>query len=401
MNSAFFTGNRQRLVKSIGGGLVVLAGHTSLQRSADVAFAFEQEANFWYVTGIDLPDWWIVFDGAGNKSWLIEPTVDEIHKTFDGSISKEEALKLSGADEIIAYDEASSLLRDLARKHSVVHTLGEHPHKHHFNFAENPAQNKLTAVLERTFNSVQDCRKELAKLRAIKQPEEIAAMKKAIRLTIDTFEIVKKKLPEYTFEYEIEAEFDYSFKRQGLSHAYDPIVAVGKNACTIHHMKGSGKLKKDTLVLLDIGARCEKYAADISRTYALGKPTARQIAVHAAVERSHHAIIKLIKPGFSLREYHDKVDDIMKQALMELGLMETPQDEAYRKYFPHAISHGLGIDPHDPLGAPEVFQEGMVLTVEPGIYIPEEKIGIRIEDDILVTKTGNSNLSGRLSTGLV
>jgi Xaa-Pro aminopeptidase len=401
MKSTFFTANRQRLTEKTSGGLAVLTAYASMQRGADMSFAFEQESNFWYLTGIDEPNWWVISDGNRNKTWLVVPHIDEVHKTFDGSLSKDEALKQSGADDVIEYDEALSLLRELAKKHSIVHTLGEHPHKDHFNFIENPAQKKLTAVLERIFNSVQDCRKELSKLRAIKQPEEITAMKKAALLTTDAFELAKQKLPQLKYEYEVEAEFDYFFKKHGVSHAYDPIVAAGKNACTLHYGKNNDTLKKNTLLLIDIGARYGGYAADITRTFAVNKPTARQIAVHGAVERSHQAIIKLIKPGFSVSEYHDKVDEIMKQALIELGLMRNEQDEAYRKYFPHAISHGLGIDPHDPLGAPEVFQEGMVLTVEPGIYIPEEKIGIRIEDDILVTKTGNSNLSGRLSTGLV
>lgn len=401
MNSAFFTGNRHRLIEATKGGLTVLTGYSSMQRGGDMAFAFEQEANFWYLTGINEPNWWVISDGSRNKAWLVVPHIDEVHKTFDGSLSKEEATRRSGADDVIDYDEALSLLRQLAKKHSVVYTIGEHPHKDHFSFIENPAQKKLTSVLERTFNSVQDCRKELSKLRAIKQTQEIAVMKKAVRLTTDAFELVKQKLPELGYEYEVEAEFDYFFKKHGAKHAYDPIVAVGKNACTLHYGKNNDSLKKNSLLLIDIGARYEGYAADITRTLALGKPTARQIAVHAAVERSHKAVIKLIRPGVSVREYQDNVDDIMKQALIELGLMKSMQDEAYRKYFPHAISHGLGIDPHDPLGAPEVFQEGMVLTVEPGIYIPEERIGIRIEDDILVTKTGHSNLSERLSTGLM
>jgi len=401
MNSAFFAANRRRLTENTKGGLTILTAYTSMQRSADMAFAFEQEANFWYITGIAEPDWWVIIDGQRNKTWLVVPHIDDVHKIFDGSLSKEDALRQSGANEIIEYDRALSLLRDLAKKHSIVHTLGEHPHKDHFNFIENPAQRKLTAILERTFNSVQDCRKELSKLRAIKQPVEITAMKKAIRLTTDAFEAVQHKLSELNYEYEVEAEFDYFFKKHAVSHAYDPIVAVGKNACTLHYTKNNSPLQKKSLLLMDIGAKYGGYSADITRTYAIDKPSPRQIAVHDAVERSHQAIIKLIKPGFSVREYHEKVDEIMKHALMELGLMKNMDDEAYRTYFPHAVSHGLGIDPHDPLGAPEVFEEGMILTVEPGIYIPEENIGIRIEDDILVTKTGRSNLSGHLSTGLV
>jgi Xaa-Pro aminopeptidase len=154
-------------------------------------------------------------------------------------------------------------------------------------------------------------------------------------------------------------------------------------------------------VLLDIGARSGGYAADITRTYAYGDPTKRQIEIHAAVQAAHHAIIKLITPNLAVEEYQREVDCIMIDALLSVGLMADRDDtDNYHKYFPHAISHGLGVDVHDSLGGPQFLQLGMVLTVEPGIYIPEEGIGVRIEDDILVTDSGNVNLSARLSTDL-
>ncbi len=149
---------------------------------------------------------------------------------------------------------------------------------------------------------------------------------------------------------------------------------------------------------MDVGAFYGGYAADISRTYVKGEPTKRQAAVHQAVEVAHHRIIKLIEPMLSVEEYQRSVDKIMKEALDSIGLQSD--DTGLRKYFPHAISHGLGIDVHDSLGAPKYFETNMVLTVEPGIYIPEENIGVRIEDDILVTANGRKNLSAALSTGL-
>ena len=175
-------------------------------------------------------------------------------------------------------------------------------------------------------------------------------------------------------------------------------MASGKNALTLHYSKNNDSLPKNGLVLIDAGARYKGYCTDITGTYAIGASTERQKAVHAAVEKAHHAIIALLGPGKSVKEYHEQVDAIMIDALKSLGLYNKPED--YRKYFPHAISHGLGIDVHDPLGNPTHFQPGMVLTVEPGIYIPEEKIGVRIEDDILITQTGIENLSGDLPTGL-
>jgi len=149
---------------------------------------------------------------------------------------------------------------------------------------------------------------------------------------------------------------------------------------------------------MDVGASYGGYAADITRTYVRGAATKRQVQIHAAVEQAHHEIIATIRPHLAVDEYQRQVDAIMSDALRRVGLYE---DEAsLRRYFPHAVSHGLGIDVHDSLGAPHHLSEGMVLTVEPGIYIPEESIGVRIEDDILITATGNRNLSRKLSTGL-
>jgi Xaa-Pro aminopeptidase len=152
---------------------------------------------------------------------------------------------------------------------------------------------------------------------------------------------------------------------------------------------------------MDVGAEVDGYAADITRTYAKGKPTKRQTQIHEVVRAAHHDIIDIIEPGLSIEDYLKQVDTRMKRALMEVGLLKYENDtDTYRKYFPHAISHGLGIDVHDSLGGAKYFEPNMVLTVEPGIYIPEEGIGVRIEDDILVTESGNRNVSAKLSTEL-
>lgn len=397
-----FQANRRRLMAELPGSLFALSAYTMMQRGNDAAATFEQEANFWWLTGIEAADWCVIIDGTRDKSWLVAPRLSESHQIFDGSLSPEAAIATSGVDEVISEDEALSMLRDLAKKHSIIHTLGEQPYAEYLDFHLNPAPKKMHESLKRTFNSVQDCRKELATLRAIKQPEEITAIKKAIRLTTDAFEEVRKKLPILSHEYEVEAEFTYHFRKNGAKgHAYDPIVAVDGNACTLHYVDNADKLKKRQLLLMDIGARADGYAADITRTYALGEPTRRQAAVHTAVQFAQEEIIALISPNLSVEQYQKEVDAIMTTALLKLNLMKDANDkENYRKYFPHAISHGLGVDVHDSLGAPKFLQPGMVLTVEPGIYIPEEGIGVRIEDDILVTDKGFTNLSARLSTDL-
>jgi Xaa-Pro aminopeptidase len=299
-------------MNATNGGVMVVTAYTQMQRSNDAASMFEQEANFWWLTGINVPDWWVIIDGQRSKSWLVAPTVSSAHQVFDGSLPAETAKRISGVTDVITRDAAMMMLCDLSKKHSIGYGLGDLPYVEDLDFILNPAPKKLWHVLERTFNDTQDCRLELAKLRAIKQPEEILAIKKAIKLTIDGFKLVKQKLPNLHFEYEIESEFSYYFRNNGaVGHAYDPIVASGKNACTLHYDTNSDKLKKGTIVLMDVGARVDGYAADISRSYSYGEPTKRQIQVHSAVETAHNKIINLIKPGFSFTEYYAAVDLIM------------------------------------------------------------------------------------------
>lgn len=378
---------------------MILSAYGRLQRSNDAAFAFEQEANFWYLCGIEDPDWQLIFDGTTDTSWLIMPDVDEVHRIFDGGLSAEEAKRISGVDHVVTAREGGERIALLTRTHPLVYSLDTPPHSDHYNFSMNPLPAKHWSFLERTFERIQDCRKELAILRSLKQPDELAMIQKAVNATIAAFDTIHSAMSTYKNEFEIEADFMHSVRRAGASGvAYDSIVAAGLNACTLHYGKNHASIRSRQLTLMDMGAKVGGYAADISRTYAKGEPTRRQREVHSAVETAHHRIIALLEPMLMVEEYQRHVDSIMSEALESIGLGSG--EESLRRYFPHAVSHGLGIDVHDSLGGPKFLQEGMVLTVEPGIYIPEETIGVRIEDDIAVTAKGHKNLSGSLSTGL-
>lgn len=401
LTSEFFTSNRQRAMGLLEGGVLVAGAYSAMQRSNDAASKFEQEANFWYLTGIERADWWLIIDASRGKSWLVSPDVDPVHALFDGQLTPEQAKEISGVDEVISRAAADDLLAQTARQHRLVHTIDQPERADTFGFVLNPAPREMRERLSRKFADVQDFRPKLATLRAIKQPLEVKAIESAIDITARTLQEVRENFANYKHEYEIEADISRSFRASGATgHAYDPIVAAGGNACTLHYIENSSKLAKKSLVLLDVGAQVEHYAADITRTYAYGEPTKRQRVVHTVVQAAHRDIIDMLAPGLSVREYSEKVDARMQQALMELGLIDTPNDEKYRTYFPHAISHGLGLDVHDSLGAPKEFVSGMILTVEPGIYIPEENIGVRIEDDILITEKGHRNLSAKIPTDL-
>lgn len=398
MNSDFFSANRVALLKQLqGGALVVLSGYGAMQAVNDSASAFVQEANFWYETGVENADWWVIIDGLHGTEWLVSPDLSETQKVFDGAYDTDRIKSESGIKTIISRDEAARRLRELAKHHSIVYTTEQPTYlKDHAHFQLNTAQAELKKLLDRTFQNVQLCNKELAKLRTIKQPEEIKAIEKAISLTDKSLEAMKNRLGIAKFEYELEAELTYVMQNQGAGHAYDPIVASGKNACTLHYVANNDRMSKKDLLLVDVGARVNGYAADISRTFAIGQPSKRQIAVHDAVLGAQQKIIQLLKPGLNLATYEKQVESIMKITLELLGL----SSERYREYFPHSIGHGLGRDVHDPLYGYDELAPNMVLTVEPGIYIRDEGIGVRIEDDILITVNGHRNLSKAISTDI-
>lgn len=399
MNTDFFEGNRQALLNRLGrGALVVVTGYGEMQRGNDAAHLFEQEANFWYLTGIEAPDWWLIMDGNSGVSWLVKPDVEATQQIFDGSLDSKAAGKVSGVKHTLTRDEALVKLRALTKTHSVVYTVDQSKLvREHTHFQLNSAQSELRKLLERTFQKIQDCYRDLAILRTIKQPEEIAAIEKAIKVTNTALNTVHEKFQSYRSEYEIEADLTHLMRRSGAAgHAYSPIIASGKNACTLHYHANNDKLAKKQLVLIDVGARVDGYAADISRTYALGQPTKRQKEIHQIVQEAQVACIKLLKPGLRFDEYQASVEAIMSQAVVKAGFAASD----LHTYFPHSIGHGLGVDVHDSLAGFEAFEPGMVLTVEPGLYLPEEGIGVRIEDDILITETGHRNLSSQLSTDL-
>lgn len=390
------TKNRELLAQACQGGLIIAAGYEAMQLSGDMEAPFLQEANFWWLTGVEEPGWKIIIDGARGKSILVKPQLTAVQQVFDGGLSGQAALELSGADKLISDRDFEKELTQLARKHTLALTFSN---KHDY-MCVNPAQHKLVTQLERIFNKVEFCDNQASELRAIKQPEEIEFIKQAINTSVGAYKNVRSKWNDYKYEYEVEADFTYEFNKQGHSHAYAPIVAAGERACTLHYDKNNQRIGRRDCVVIDIGARAKGYSSDITRTYC-SSPTKRQQQVHKSVQQAQVQIIELLQPNLPVMEYIKSVDSIMQDALVELGLMKGKNDQlSYRKYFPHAISHGLGVDVHDSLGGPRYFRPGMVLTVEPGIYIPEEGVGVRIEDDILITSDGHVNLSAALSTDL-
>lgn len=403
--SDFFVDNRARLRQLFTGTApIVITANGLLQRGADSAFQFAQDANFWYLTGLDEPDLVLVIDRE--KEYLIVPGRSPSREAFDGSIAHDMLTKRSGIkavyDEEAGWDQLGTRLRKV--KH--VATIAAPPtYIESFGIYTNPARAQLIQKIKAENDAVEllDLSSHVIRMRMIKQPEELRAMQKAIDITLSSLKDAFRpaKVHRYAHEYEIEAAITQGFRGGGATgHAFTPIVASGARACTLHYTANNGVVAADELVVADVGAEVEHYAADITRTRALGEPSQRQCAVHQAVADAQAYAIGLLKPGVSLKEYEQNVEQFVGEKLRELGLTKIADHENIRRYFPHATSHFLGLNVHDVGEYDRPLEAGMVLTVEPGIYIPEEGIGVRLEDNILITPTGPKNLSAQLSRDL-
>jgi Xaa-Pro aminopeptidase len=229
----------------------------------------------------------------------------------------------------------------------------------------------------------------------IKQPEELGALQHAIDITCETLQdIAAHKLGTATREYELEAALSYDFRAKGAhGHAFAPIVGAGIHSTTLHYLENEGPITANDLVVLDVGAEVEHYAADITRTVSQTLITGRKAEVFKAVAAAQDYALDLLKPGTMPRDYELAVEEFIGTQLLQLGIIKDASREHVRRYFPHATSHFLGLDTHDVGDYQSPLPPGVVMTCEPGIYIPEEGIGIRLEDDVLITEHGNKVLS--------
>lgn len=394
----FFINNRRRLLSHAKADVIVVGANGLLQSASDMTFPFRQESNFWYLTGIDEPD--IVLVMKAGEEFLIAADRDSLRETFDGAVDTIKLAKVSGIKKVLGEKEGPKLLKDILGKSKSVATLV--PPKSYIKqagFYTNPARARLLRQIKAGGPKlkVTDIREILTEVRMVKQPAEIAAIQEAIDISVEGFDEVLANRGEFKNEYELEAAIGSSFRKRGASGlAFPTIVAAGINACTLHYVLNDQLVKPKDLVLIDAGAKVSHYNADITRTVSLGKPSPRQLAVLEAVVAAQEFAIAQLKPGLTLKNYVKAVDKYMGEKLAGLGLIKEKTPEQIRRYFPHGVSHFLGLDPHDVRTYDKPLEPGMVLTVEPGIYIKEEAIGVRIEDDILITKENARVLSAKL-----
>jgi Xaa-Pro aminopeptidase len=404
--SEFFAGNRTRLKQLFTGTApIVITAHGMLQQGSDEAFPFHQDRNFLYLTGIDDPGVILVIDKG--KEYLIVPDRDPVIEKFDGVLDHDRMRRTSGIQTIYDTKEGWRHLTTRLKKVKHVATLGAAPRFIDFlGMYTNPARADLIQRIKEVNSAIEllDLRTHLARMRMIKQEPELAAIQRAIDVTNATLKDIfrPKQLAKYAHEYEVEADLSQGFRKRGtMGHAFAPIVASGERTCMMHYLRNDAPLVTGELLLLDVGAQVDHYSADIARTIALGgNPSRRQRRVHQAVRDAQEYAFSLLKPGVVLREYEKQMETFVGEKLRELGLIKTIESERVRHFFPHATSHFLGLDTHDGGDYDQPLEPGVVLAVEPGIYIPDESLGVRIEDNVLITEDGNKILSEGLSRDL-
>ncbi len=392
-----FAKNRSRLAGEIQENeLVVVFSARRMPRNGDQFFPYRQDSNFFHLTGIEQPGSILLLKSTEAVLFITEPS----HHTslWEGSqLSAEEAARRSGIEAIRWVDDFEQTMgRFLARCDTV-----------YFNVPE-----KMTAGGIRTkdadylgefratypFHRTRSLKPLMEKLRLRKEPEELEYIREAIRITGGAFKRVLSNLQPGQTEKVTEAEITHELISQGArGFAFDPIVAAGANATTLHYTSNLDTCRDNELLLMDFGAEYMNYAADITRTVPVnGRFTQRQRACYQAVLDVMQEHIDQVRPGTTIGTLNRIVAGALKEKHHELGLY-TAQDleedpRIWKRYFPHGVSHFMGLDVHDAGGKDTVLEKGMVISWEPGIYIPEENIGIRIEDDILVDD-GPINLS--------
>lgn len=401
-SSSFFKSNRDRLRDMLQReGPIVLAANGLMQRNSDISFPFRQDSNFWYLSGIEEPDLILVIDTA--DEYLIVPDRDEVRATFDGQADIKQLQAISGIKGVYENKAGWERLNLRIKMLKTVYAI-EPPavfEQRHGIFV-NPSKRALQEALRESNKAAEfiDIRKQLADLRMTKQSIEIKAISRAIDTTIDAFKSIKSNLNNFSDERQIQGILNQSFFNANTQHAYLPIVASGKNACTLHYIENRDKLSIDDLILIDAGAEWSNYASDITRTYSYKNVSKRQLSVFSAVKDVQDFAMQNLRPGITIKDYEQRVEGYMGRKLKALGLIDTNKKADIRKYYPHATSHFLGLDTHDMADYLKPLAHDMVLTVEPGIYIPEENIGIRIEDNVVITKDGCRNLSQKLPRNL-
>lgn len=394
MEKMVYSEHRSALMNKIdNNSIVILFAGNAPKKTGDEVYQFTPDRNFYYLTGISEENHIVVLSKFNNEisEKLFLKEIDLAKEMWNGKTLRDfEAKEISGIEDTVYMNEFYGYLNRLIKGAEEINLYLDLDRQ---NYCEEDSNgNKFAEVFKGKYPQViiKNVSSNITPLRMIKSKSEIAEMQRAIDITIDGVESLMKNAKAGMKEYELEAYFDFVCKTNGAKDfAFRTIAAAGKNATTLHYVENNSEIKNDDLILFDLGAQWNFYNADITRTFPVGgKFTDRQKQVYEAVLRVNKAVIEKIKSGVVYKELNAWATDLIAEECIKLGIIKEKKDVS--KYYWHSIGHNLGLDTHDvePQGRNFVFEEGMVFTVEPGIYISEESIGIRIEDDVLVTADG-------------
>jgi len=370
--------------------------------SADSTLPFEQHRDIFYLSGVDQEESVLMInpydeDPRMREVLFLKETNAHIAVWEGPKLDKESAFETSGISTVYWLTEMESIIEKVMKKRD---NLYINRNEHYRAKTETETrEERFNKWVENKYSDKNILRSNpiLQHLRSIKEEIELELIQKACSITEKGFRRVLKFVKEGVWEYEIEAEFIHEFIRnRSKKFAYTPIIASGNNANILHYIENNAQCKKGELILMDVGAEYANYSSDMTRTIPVsGKYTTRQKNVYNAVLRVKNEATKMLIPGTDWKKYHIEVGKLMTSELLGLGLLdksdiqsETKEKPAYKKYFMHGTSHHMGLDTHDYGLLEEPMVENMVFTVEPGIYLPKENFGVRLEDDVVIQKKG-------------
>jgi len=408
INSKLFARNRQRFCKQLKpNSIAVFNSNDFMPTSADGTHPFIQQTDILYLSGIDQEETLLLIcpdtpEEKQKEILFIKETNEQI-STWEGQkYTKEQARKISGIKSIHWTSELNTILRPLVvQSENIYLNTNEHLRAA---AAVETRDMRFLKWFRQVFplHNYERLAPIMNDLRAVKSPLEIELIKEACGITEKAFRRLLGFIRPGVWEYEIEAEIVYAFMRnRSRGPVFETIVASGIDSCTLHYVKNDKQCNDGDLVLIDFGAEYANYASDVTRTLPVnGKFSKRQKEVYNAVLKIQKAAIQMLKPGNTLEKYQKDVARLMQAELIRLGVLkkaevkkQSEDSPLYKKFFPHGTSHHLGLDVHDYGDRYRKFESGMVFTCEPGIYVRDEAIGVRIENDILITKDGPVDLT--------
>jgi Xaa-Pro aminopeptidase len=407
IDSKLFIENRKRFSKKLKPNSIALfVSNDIMPTNGDGVMGFVQNSDLFHLSGIDQEDTILLIfpdaKEATHREILFVRETNETIATWEGEkLTKEQAKKVSGIATIHWTSHFTQVLQSIIfQVQNIYLNSNEHPRYHGLMETAEMRFNK-GIMKDYPLHIIERSAPMMHQLRVIKQKQEIELIKQACGITKKGFERILSFVKPGVMEYEIEAELIHEYIRnRSRGFAYTPIIASGKSACVLHYNDNNKPCNSGEVILIDAAAEYGNYASDLTRCLPVsGKFTKRQKQVYNAVLRVMKAAIKMLKPGNTFKEYNKAVGELMEKELMDLGLLkkedikkQNPALPAYKKYFMHGTSHFLGLDVHDVGDYTLPMQAGMVLTCEPGIYIPQENLGIRLENNILITSKGPVDL---------